>query len=99
MLKFFRYKVNALKRSFLLKDQLESPLERAVFWTEYVLRHNGGQHLQSPAKEMTFIRYYLIDVILLAVVLIYLILYLCYFVFKLSSRIFLCKYKIKIKMN
>ena len=28
-------------------DQLQPPLERAVYWTEYVIRHGGATHLRS----------------------------------------------------
>jgi hypothetical protein len=50
------------KRSKLLRDQPDHPLDRAIYWTEYVLRHKGAYHLQSPAKEYGFVQYYLIDV-------------------------------------
>lgn len=56
------------KRSKLLRDQPEHPLNRAIYWTEYVLRHKGAYHLQSPAKEYCFVQYYLIDVALFCLV-------------------------------
>lgn len=56
------------KRSKLLRDQPEHPLDRAIFWTEYVLRHKGAYHLQSPAKEYSFVQYYLVDVGVLCLV-------------------------------
>lgn len=60
-----KYKMEVKRRQFLLKDQKETPLERAVYWTEYVLRHRGALHLQSPSKDMGMFQYYLIDVICL----------------------------------
>ena len=60
-----KYKEKVKKMQVLLKDQKETPLEKAVYWTEYVLRHKGAEHLQSPARHMNFFSYYLIDVILL----------------------------------
>lgn len=60
-----KYREEVKKRQFLLMDQLETPLERAIFWTEYVLRHRGAKHLQSPSRHMGVIQYYLVDVILL----------------------------------
>ncbi|KAK4873154.1 hypothetical protein RN001_015183 [Aquatica leii] len=35
-----RYKANVIKLSNLIKDQPLSGLDNAVFWTEYVIRHN-----------------------------------------------------------
>ncbi|CAH0400056.1 unnamed protein product [Chilo suppressalis] len=57
-----RYKIEVNKRQILLRDQKETPLERAVYWTEYVIRHKGAYHLQSPAKDLNYFQYYMIDV-------------------------------------
>jgi hypothetical protein len=61
-----KYKIEVKKRQFLLRDQKESPLERAVYWTEYVMRHKGAYHLQSPAKDLNFFQYFMLDVIFIA---------------------------------
>ena len=50
------------KRFKLLHDQMETPLERAVFWTEYVIRHKGAEHLQLASRELTSYQRSLIDV-------------------------------------
>ncbi|XP_062125453.1 UDP-glucosyltransferase 2-like isoform X2 [Drosophila sulfurigaster albostrigata] len=50
------------RRRALLHDQLASPLRQAVYWTEYVIRHKGARHLQSPARHMSFVSYYSLDV-------------------------------------
>lgn len=57
-----KYRKAVKKRQILLKDQKETALERAVYWTEYVIRHKGAIHLQSISKEMNWIEYYMIDV-------------------------------------
>lgn len=62
-----RYKVEVKKRQLYLRDQKESPLERAIYWTEYVLRHKGAYHMQSPAKDLSFFQYYMFDVVLFAI--------------------------------
>ncbi|XP_037293404.1 UDP-glucosyltransferase 2 isoform X2 [Manduca sexta] len=59
-----KYKTEVKYRQVLLRDQKESPLDRAVYWTEYVIRHKGAYHLQSPAKDLNFFQYYLLDVAL-----------------------------------
>ncbi|KAF4528002.1 UDP-glycosyltransferase-19 [Ephemera danica] len=48
-----------LKNRF--RDELNDPLERAVFWTEYVLRHEGAHHLRSAATRLYWFQYYMLD--------------------------------------
>ncbi|XP_070507743.1 UDP-glucosyltransferase 2 [Chironomus tepperi] len=57
------YRKEALYRKSLLRDQKTSPLETAIYWTEYVLRHNGAYHLQTPGRDMGFMQFYSFDVI------------------------------------
>nr|CAI5842762.1 unnamed protein product [Callosobruchus analis] len=62
-----KYRQEVEKRQRLLLDQPETPLERAIFWTEYVLRHKGAMALQSPSRHFGILQYYLVDVIALLV--------------------------------
>jgi glucuronosyltransferase len=57
------YMKNAKKLSSIFLDQQNPPLERAVFWIEYVLRHQGAVHLRSAARDLSNIEYYSVDVI------------------------------------
>nr|CAD7260617.1 unnamed protein product [Timema shepardi] len=57
------YKQSAERISQLYKDQPETPLQRAIFWTEYVLRNNGANHLRSSSADMPWYQYLLLDVI------------------------------------
>lgn len=43
-------------RSRLLRDQSEKPIERAVWWIEYVIRNPDASHLRTPTIELGFIR-------------------------------------------
>ncbi|XP_050299754.1 UDP-glycosyltransferase UGT5 isoform X2 [Anthonomus grandis grandis] len=63
-------------RQTLLLDQKETSLQKAVYWTEYVLRHKGATHLQSPSRHMGVIEYHSIDVIVF-LILVVLISYYC----------------------
>ncbi|XP_017775676.1 PREDICTED: 2-hydroxyacylsphingosine 1-beta-galactosyltransferase-like [Nicrophorus vespilloides] len=62
-----KYKQEVKRMQYLLKDQKESPLDRAIYWTEYVIRHRGAPHLQSTAKDLNFVQYFLLDVIAIIV--------------------------------
>lgn len=67
----FSYKENIMRLSSLHKDRPMEPLDLAVFWVEFVMRHKGAPHLRPAAHDLTWYQYYSLDVIgfLLAVVL------------------------------
>ncbi len=59
-----RYKLNAITLSKILRDQPQTPLERGIWWIEYVMRHKGAAHLSSfSARDLNFIQYHSLDVI------------------------------------
>jgi small-conductance mechanosensitive channel len=46
-------------------------MDRALYWVEYVIRHNGADHLkQSRNIPQSFIQYFLIDVCLVIITMI-----------------------------
>ncbi|XP_005392857.1 PREDICTED: UDP-glucuronosyltransferase 2B15-like [Chinchilla lanigera] len=57
------YKSNAMKLSTIHHDQLMKPLDRAVFWIEFVMRHRGAKHLRPLAQNLTWYQYHSLDVI------------------------------------
>ncbi|CAO2625351.1 UDP-glucuronosyltransferase 1A7 [Lemmus lemmus] len=65
------YKENIMRLSRLHKDRPIEPLDLAVFWVEYVMRHKGAPHLRPAAHDLTWYQYHSLDVIgfLLAIVL------------------------------
>ncbi|XP_051896192.1 UDP-glucuronosyltransferase 2C1-like [Pristis pectinata] len=58
------YRDNMKKLSALHWDQPESPMERAVFWIEYVARHKGAGHLRSECYRLPWYVYYCVDVMI-----------------------------------
>ncbi|XP_030674296.1 UDP-glucuronosyltransferase 2B19 isoform X2 [Nomascus leucogenys] len=57
------YKENAMKLSRIHHDQPVKPLDRAVFWIEFVMRHKGAKHLRVAAHDLTWFQYHSLDVI------------------------------------
>ncbi|XP_024433265.2 UDP-glucuronosyltransferase 2A1 isoform X3 [Desmodus rotundus] len=57
------YKENAMRLSSIQHDQPIKPLDRAVFWIEFVMRHKGAKHLRPAAHNLTWFQYYSLDVI------------------------------------
>nr|XP_053656172.1 UDP-glucosyltransferase 2-like isoform X2 [Cherax quadricarinatus] len=60
-----KYQENVLRMSMQLRDTLMTPRELAVFWTEYVIRHRGAPQLRSPAAQLSWVEFLMLDVIFL----------------------------------
>jgi glucuronosyltransferase len=58
-----RYRENAQRVSRIHRDQPLTPLQQAVFWTEYVIRHKGAPHMRSAVLDLAWYQYFLLDVI------------------------------------
>ncbi|XP_073074060.1 UDP-glucuronosyltransferase 1A1-like [Manis javanica] len=65
------YKKSIMNLSSLHKDRPMEPLDLAVFWVEFVMRHKGAPHLRPAAHDLTWYQYHSLDVMgfLLAIVL------------------------------
>ncbi|DAA28626.1 TPA: UDP glucuronosyltransferase 2 family, polypeptide B17-like isoform 2 [Bos taurus] len=57
------YKKNVMWLSSIQRDQPMKPLDRAVFWIEFVMRHKGAKHLRPAAHDLTWYQYHSLDVI------------------------------------
>ncbi|XP_054410004.1 UDP-glucuronosyltransferase 2A2 isoform X1 [Pongo abelii] len=57
------YKENAMRLSRIHHDQPVKPLDRAVFWIEFVMRHKGAKHLRPAAHDLNWFQYHSLDVI------------------------------------
>lgn len=55
------------------RDQINSPLERAIFWIEYVLRHGDAHHLNVASRDMPFYVSSGLDILAVAVIALYLL--------------------------
>ncbi|KAH8383542.1 hypothetical protein KR009_009258, partial [Drosophila setifemur] len=56
-----KYKRNAREMSLRFRDRPISPLDTAVWWTEYVLRHRNTEHMRLNEDEIPLIWYYRLD--------------------------------------
>ncbi|KAJ8980328.1 hypothetical protein NQ317_008036 [Molorchus minor] len=72
-----RYKENMVSLRNLLQDEPMRPLDKAVWWTEYVLRHKGTGHLKQPMSELSWFEYLLADVFLVIILMLTLVVYAC----------------------
>ncbi|KOC70104.1 UDP-glucuronosyltransferase 2B20 [Habropoda laboriosa] len=82
-----RYRENAKKLAKAFKDRPSTPMETAVWWTEYVGRGHGVPYIRSERANLSWFQRNLIDVGAFLVAVFLLVLYLSYRVFKrLTSR-------------
>lgn len=68
-----KYKENIKKFKQLVYDEPMTSREKAVWWTEYVIRHKGANHLKFPGRLVPFYQRYCLDVILTLSIVIYLL--------------------------
>ncbi|KAM4025038.1 UDP-glucuronosyltransferase 1A6-like isoform 3-T3 [Anomaloglossus baeobatrachus] len=56
------YKENMQRLSDLHLDRPIHPLDLAVYWVEFVMRHKGAPHLRPAAHDLNWIQYHSLDV-------------------------------------
>ncbi|KAF2883522.1 hypothetical protein ILUMI_22651, partial [Ignelater luminosus] len=82
-----KYRNRAKELADLANDQPMTGLEKAVWWTEYVIRHKGAKHLRSPILDIPSYQYYLLDVIGFCLGVIIFLVYLLILLFRLVSKL------------
>lgn len=70
----------ALSRTF--KDRPMTPQQSVVYWTEYVIRHNGARHLKTLGMDMPMYKYFMLDIIVLLLISMSVVIYIIYAAFK-----------------
>jgi len=78
-----KYTMVAKKRSIIMKDQPIPNRDLVVYWTEYVLRHNGAPFLRTPFYDMPWYRIHNLDVWAALLSVIFVVLYVVYRLCKL----------------
>ncbi|XP_063044180.1 UDP-glucuronosyltransferase 2C1-like [Engraulis encrasicolus] len=62
------YRENMQRLSRLHRDQPMEPLDRALFWIEFVMRHKGAAHLRTESYKMPWYSYHSLDVMMFLLV-------------------------------
>lgn len=61
------YKQNMVKLQQLHLDKPMKPIDIAIFWMEYVMRHGGAAHLRTDSYKLPWYAYHCLDVLALFV--------------------------------
>lgn len=67
-------------------DHPMKSLDRAIWWIEYVIRHNGTKHLRSPTADIPWIQYLLLDIIFVVLVGVFVIVKLIQYLVSLCRK-------------
>lgn len=86
------------------RDQPMTPSETAVYWIEYVLRHNGAPHLRWAGLDLSFWSYHNLDVFGFMAAIVLIVLYFIKFLIsclfcRKSGGVINSKQQIKVKTN
>uniref|UniRef100_A0A3P9MPJ8 UDP-glucuronosyltransferase n=1 Tax=Oryzias latipes TaxID=8090 RepID=A0A3P9MPJ8_ORYLA len=57
------YRMNIQRLSRLHRDQPVKPMDKALFWIEFVMRHKGAAHLVTESNKMPWYSCYSVDVV------------------------------------
>lgn len=90
-----RYKQRAREVGRLLEDEEKTGLEKAVWWTEYVIRNKGAHHLRSRATGVSWFEFFLVDVVAFVLCTSVLALYVIYKILRYASNSFWNTHKVK----
>ncbi|KAM4592403.1 UDP-glucuronosyltransferase 2B17-like [Odontesthes bonariensis] len=71
------YRVNMQRLSRLHRDQPIKPLDNALFWIEFVMRHKGAAHLRTESYSLPWYSYHSVDVMFFLVGIALVILFAC----------------------
>lgn len=59
-----------MKISLRYRDQPKKPIDTAIYWVEYVIRHKGAHHMHSSGQDLSFLQYHNLDILLTLVALV-----------------------------
>nr|XP_057944413.1 UDP-glucuronosyltransferase 2B1-like [Doryrhamphus excisus] len=57
------YRINMQRLSRLHRDQPLTPMDSALFWIEFVMRHKGAGHLRTESYKLPWYAYYSVDMV------------------------------------
>jgi len=58
------------------------PLDKAVYWIEYVIRHDGAHHLKTAGNKLNWFQFMSIDVVFVLIISLFLFLIISFYAIK-----------------
>jgi len=79
------FKDQVTRASLILRDDPQSPAERASYWIEHVCRF-GGDHLRSAGQDLQLYEYLMLDILVFVLLLVIVIVELIWILWKLIKN-------------
>lgn len=79
-----QYRENILKLQNVIHDVPMKPVEKAVWWIEYTVRHNGTKHFRYRGRDVPFYKKYMLDFVAIAVVYLLVLFAICKKLFEIA---------------
>lgn len=76
------YRENAKMKSNNFRDEQVPPLERALWWIEYILRNKNAAFMSSPVKHLNVLQRQSIDIIAFLTVVTVILFFIFYYIIK-----------------
>ncbi|KAM9766007.1 UDP-glucuronosyltransferase 2B1-like isoform 2-T2 [Menidia menidia] len=88
------YRMNMQRLSRLHRDKPMMPMDSALFWIEFVMRHKGAAHLKAQSYRMPWYSYHSVDVVLFLTGAVLLMLFTTAVLIRCFCNA-VCRYKVK----
>ena len=82
-----RYKKAVTELSALLKLRREHPMETAVGLLEFLAATGGAKHLRLASRKLSYVQYFCLDVVLVALATMIACVYLIWWLFRRSRKL------------
>ncbi|XP_073845090.1 UDP-glycosyltransferase UGT4-like [Musca autumnalis] len=56
------YRNEAKQKSQIFRDQQNTPMEKAVYWIEHIVKYKGAQHMRNMGQNLSLWEFYNLDV-------------------------------------
>ena len=72
------YQSSVSQLSDLIMDQPLHPLDRAVWWLEYLLRHPHNTSMRPHAHDLYWLQYFLLDILAVVIIISSILIFILY---------------------
>lgn len=77
----------------IFRDEEIAGVQKAIYWTEYVIKYNGARHLRNPLLHEPLWKYYMLDIFGILLLSLCILLYVTYKIFRFCLYLLKTQYR------